>query len=290
MKYFIKIISLIGLFTISQFAYSASVTDTYSMGDTLTADTLNNLKSAVNDNDARVDTLESITPVVNPDYSGYGPSFSADGTPKNVVVLERDNGDGTITYLVNVYYANSSEQVSIEGALVIRPFIVDAFFLTVDSGGNLTDLSNWIEAPLTSAYLDYVVEASTYDVNTLVKTVTNDTERYIRDCSGGGGAISQCDRIIRTSGSITETRTFLDVYTLLGAGTINSISYDNLRGRNRSYYYLVTAKGIGEVISMYSSSSRRPRAVIYYRVDGKTGGSLEGTIFAPGEKLEGVLF
>lgn len=63
MKYFIKIISLIGLFTISQFAYSASVTDTFATGDTLTADTLNNLKSAVNDNNTRIAAMERGTDI-----------------------------------------------------------------------------------------------------------------------------------------------------------------------------------------------------------------------------------
>lgn len=59
MKNFIRIASLIGLFPLSQLAYSADITDTYATGDTLTATTLNNIKSAVNDNDARATTLEN---------------------------------------------------------------------------------------------------------------------------------------------------------------------------------------------------------------------------------------
>ena len=54
MKHFIKFISTIGLLSISQFAHSDSITDTYTTGDTLTTMTLNNIKSAVNDNDTRV--------------------------------------------------------------------------------------------------------------------------------------------------------------------------------------------------------------------------------------------
>jgi hypothetical protein len=54
MKYFINLISLIGLMTAAQLAYSAPITDTYTEGDILTADTLRNIKSAVNDNDTRI--------------------------------------------------------------------------------------------------------------------------------------------------------------------------------------------------------------------------------------------
>ena len=54
MKNFIKIASITGLFSISMFAYSGEITDTYTAGDTLTATTLNNIKSAVNNNDINI--------------------------------------------------------------------------------------------------------------------------------------------------------------------------------------------------------------------------------------------
>lgn len=59
MKCYIKIVSLIGLLTISQLVYPAPITDTYITGDTLTAGTLDNIKSAVNDNDARITAIEA---------------------------------------------------------------------------------------------------------------------------------------------------------------------------------------------------------------------------------------
>jgi len=48
MKYIIRIVSIIGLFSISASAYSVDITDTYNAGDVLTATTLDNIKSAVN--------------------------------------------------------------------------------------------------------------------------------------------------------------------------------------------------------------------------------------------------
>jgi hypothetical protein len=59
MKRIISLVSIIGIFSVSQYVYADSITDTYNTGDTLTATTLNNIKSAVNDNDSRVDTLEA---------------------------------------------------------------------------------------------------------------------------------------------------------------------------------------------------------------------------------------
>jgi hypothetical protein len=54
-----KIVSIIGLTVITQTAYSAAVTDTFTTGDTLTAEKLNNIKSAVNANDTRMDSISS---------------------------------------------------------------------------------------------------------------------------------------------------------------------------------------------------------------------------------------
>jgi hypothetical protein len=61
MKNLLKIASIIGLTVITQTAYSAPVTDTFETGDTLTAAQLNNIKSAVNDNNTRISDI-ALTP------------------------------------------------------------------------------------------------------------------------------------------------------------------------------------------------------------------------------------
>ena len=58
MRNILKVTSVALLASISQLAYSAPITDTYTTGDTLTATTLGNIKSAVNDNDTRISALE----------------------------------------------------------------------------------------------------------------------------------------------------------------------------------------------------------------------------------------
>jgi hypothetical protein len=61
MKNLLKVVSIIGLTVITQTAYSAKVTDTFATGDTLTAEKLNNIKAAVNDNDTRISDI-ALTP------------------------------------------------------------------------------------------------------------------------------------------------------------------------------------------------------------------------------------
>jgi hypothetical protein len=60
MKNLLKIVSIIGLTVITQTAYSAAVTDTFTTGDTLTAEKLNNIKNAVNDNNTRISLTYAI--------------------------------------------------------------------------------------------------------------------------------------------------------------------------------------------------------------------------------------
>lgn len=48
---------VIGIY--SQINYAGSVTDTFTTGDTLTATTLNNIKSAVNDNDTQISAMKT---------------------------------------------------------------------------------------------------------------------------------------------------------------------------------------------------------------------------------------
>jgi len=76
---------------------------------------------------------------------------------------------------------------------------------------------------------------------------------------------------------------------LLGPGSINSIQLSNLREEHRTGGQLrIRAKGIGEVFWIYSSGA--VRQVVYYRVNGATGGSLIYTAFAPGAVLDGIFF
>lgn len=57
MKNLTRIMTIIGLLSISQLAFSQAITDTYSTGDTLTADKLNTIKDAVNANNQAISNI-----------------------------------------------------------------------------------------------------------------------------------------------------------------------------------------------------------------------------------------
>jgi hypothetical protein len=82
MKNLLKMVSIIGFTVIAQTAYSAAVTDTFETGDTLTAAQLNNIKSAVNDNDTRISDIVLTPGPAGADSTVAGPAgpVGADST------------------------------------------------------------------------------------------------------------------------------------------------------------------------------------------------------------------
>ena len=244
----------------------------------------------VESNETRITVLEQGIPAV--DLTGYGLPFSELGNPINVVVLKRDNGNGTFSYSVRTRYANDTDQISVQGSLITPPWIANSGSVDVDSGGTIISIKQYIEAPMTSNYLDYTVEDKNLDpanpANTL--SLNSDNIREIWSCSGDG-AVSTCSVESRIDDVYNTSFTPVNVYTPLGAGTINGMPFANLRGSNSSYVrfpqYRVRAKGIGTVIDI---GLGRPLIAIYYRVNGATGGSLIGTPFEPGQPMDGIWF
>jgi hypothetical protein len=285
---------------------AAAVPHTFAAGDPIRASEVNSNftdldtrstanASGVGTNSSDISVLNTkVTTLETPDVAGYSLPFAADGAPKSVIVRKQDNGDGTITYNIETRYANSSEMVSVEGVQVIRPFIENWYWVTVDAAGTLTSMNNYIEAPLTTNHSNFVIEESTFDVLTLAKTVTQDTRSELWDCSLGAGVITHCGVDRFDSGAPLETFNFFNVRQFLGAGSVNAIPFDNLVGETSTYSsgsrYRVRAKGLGEVLRILPGAEQKPRFVIYYQANGVTGGSLTGTIFAPGQQLDGILF
>ena len=122
MKYFLIIISIIQLFSISQNAYSDSITDTYTKGDTLTATLLDNVKAAVNDNDDRVVALETlvsdqqtlITDLQN--RLAILESNNVQALNDNVELSPDQNGFLTVRFSgVNLQIVNGVDQVTTNG-------------------------------------------------------------------------------------------------------------------------------------------------------------------------------
>jgi len=266
---------------------AAAVPHTFSAGT-------QNLASEVNTNfsdlDNRVTTLESSASIF-PDFSGYGVPFSADGAPKNVVVLVKNVGSG-LRYTVRSRYANSTEQVSIDGVLTIRPFMANYVTVETDFGNNITSISNRIETPDTSNYINSNLEYSTYDTATAAKTVTDDTTRELWDLCNSTGATSICIAkvVLNTDSSVQSYYDWSRTQTLTGPFTTNGITFNDVRlekytrGRKR-----IRAKDVGMVFDE-TDDDTEASILIYHRSNGVTGGSLAGTPFDTGQLLQGLFF
>jgi len=287
MKHFIKFVSIIGLFTISQLVYPAPITDTYKTGDTLTATILNNFKSAVNSNDARITSLN-----LADDFSGYFTPFSAIGAAKNVIVTKTINFDGSGTYRADIFYENSIEQISIDGVMITPKFIAKYVEVNFGTNGALTGaLFVTIESPKTIAYRDVVAENTTFDIISGAKSPVDDDTSYIDTCIGSG-ALEACVTVTKLKGVQTSIRQVHVIRTLLGSGSIGSMAFSDLLSRQKHsgtrLDYRVHAKGIGRILRFQSDNAAQ--RVIYFDVDGATGGSLAGTPFDSTAAPFGTIF
>ncbi len=285
-------------------AGSVSIPNNFSAGEAATAASVNQnftaVKSAVDDNDRRISTLETSPTVAAQDFTGYAMPFAAIGSAKNVVVLKTNTNlaNGQFAYYVRSRYANDTETVSVNGVPTIRPYIANYAFVALDANENILQINNSIEAPLTADYLDLVLENSFYDLVSLTKTVNDDLSRQSFDCAGAGSNIQSCT-VTTTSnadGSIIGARADTRVYTLGGSKTFNGLTFNEVRfehrirasvGTDLSGEIRIRAKGMGEVKRVFGGVIRE---VVYYRVNGQTGGSLAGTPFAPGALLDGLFF
>ena len=321
MHRFKKYLFVIGLLAVSTSTVADTITETFNNGDTLTAGKMNSIKSAVNGNDAGItantasigansaDIATNASSIATnasaiaanaaevailkmpPNFSGYGMPFSADGAPKNVIVRKTVNDDGSGFYTIRSRYANSTEQIEVQGVLTMRPFIANYVFAPFDSNGDLTSLSNYIEAPNTAAYIDFVVEESTYDLVSAAKSVFDSARRDVWNCDGGG-AFDACEIPVFINGVESGLDQSHSVYRLLGQISIGSMTFPDVLGIDRVYNssrsYRIRAKGIGEIFRMQDGG--RVQKVIYYRAGGMSGGSLAGTPFDSGQLFDGIFF
>jgi hypothetical protein len=102
MKNLLKIVSIIGLTVITQIAYSApnGVTATFTTGDTLTAEKLNNIKDVVNDNNNRIIDIELTSGPVTYAVGDTGPAggfvfYVTAGGLRGLEAAPSDQDDGS---------------------------------------------------------------------------------------------------------------------------------------------------------------------------------------------------
>ena len=251
------------------------------------------IAAEVNEN---FDSIDQRVVPFEPDLSGFGVSFSTDGNIKNVVVLKRvDDADGSIHYSIRSRYANSSAQISIDGVPTVRPFIANYAGVGTDSGGIISYISNYIDAPDTANYVVYNIEESEYDIGTLTKTVTADDIYSSDTCAGSIVLICYSEVRFNADDSLDYRYDWSWNRGLAGQISINGLTFNEIRTEARvgtSREFRIRAKGIGEILRRRRNfdGSITTSSVIYYYANGNTGGSLAGTPFDTGQPLDGLFF
>ena len=110
-----------------QIGYPDSITDTFNDGDTITSDSLNNIISAVNDNDARIVALEAapktITattpPTVNDDINdGYPVGSAWINTTDETAYILVDSAPGAAVWKLITAQSNEDGKAQVTGTIL----------------------------------------------------------------------------------------------------------------------------------------------------------------------------
>ena len=204
--------------------------------------------------------------------------------------------DGSTKYYLTVSYASNTETVKIDGTDTQRPFFLLFVTVTKDFWGKVTSINSTLETPDTEDDINYNLEDSFYDPETLEKTVTDDTLRESFVCDGG--EIQKCLIIdtLAKDGTFVRNSFRIQVRALSGPFVVNGMTFKKVRIENKqgpNPRTRVRAKGIGEILRK-ESFNFNDRELIYFRANGTTGGSLRNTPFDPlfnnPRTLDGLLF
>jgi hypothetical protein len=287
---------------------SAAVPHTFAAGDPIRASEVN---ANYDDLDTRVTTIEggATTPSVGLDFSSYGLDFSAIGAPKNVVLLDSDDVNGGVNFLLRVAFENNSEQVSIDGVLTISRWVWKVIRVSVDSLGVITNVSSNIEthdtdSPYNGAYGNNGGSYSarytyiSYDPSSLAPTVTDDklTEQFFCGDTGEPSTLV-CHGIGYLTGDPNPSyiydwalsQSLFGSYTTPNNLTFNEVRFETYSSTER---FRIRAKGVGLIFEQTTDGAgvQTNKHLFYFRSDGISGGDLSGTPFEPGVGLLDGLF
>ncbi len=251
----------------------------------------------IDDLDNRVTSLENSGGNTNPppiNYSSFVMPFSTSGQPRNFVVLRRDNDNGTTTYSIRLRYENgANETLTINGTDRAFSYFAAYGSVTVDQGGNIISVSKGIDGTDDTSYTIYAHSSTTYDPTTLTPIVDPNPRTFETiDNFTGEGALRNVIQTTTThdeTGSTTRTAIVSRIYTIGTGYEANGINFGQTpfrvehrsRGSSR-----IRIQGIGTVETFGSGTfSTTPNRVVYYSVNGQTGGSLAGTPYQIGSPI-----
>jgi len=132
MKNIIKGLAIAALALLSTGATAGSISDSYATGNTLTANHLNNIKTAVNDNDTRIAALEAALTTLQTDLATANTTIAATQADLATTQADLATANATIAALTTQQTTNTNDITSINNSNVLA---LDPF-LTVDNTGN----------------------------------------------------------------------------------------------------------------------------------------------------------
>ncbi len=258
--------------------------------------------TTVTDLDQRVTAVESNVRPTS-DYEGFSTPFSTTGQPRNIVILRRDNGSGSVYYNVRSRYQNDTgETISINGTDQTFEYLAVYGNVNVDGSNTLTSQPNrYIEAMDDVNYRNYSTATKFYDTATLAEASVSDISSDIVDIHSNEGNVNHIRRYTTAYdiGAATTTNTSQlrqRTYTIGTGYQANGIDFGQtpFRVEHRTVNSITSSRiriqGIGVVELFAASAPGTPTQVVYYNVDGQTGGSLAGTPFTVGSALHTLFF
>lgn len=277
--------------------YSAPVRGEITIPHTFQSGTPANA-SEVNENFEALKTgIESQLPQ---EFSGtYTLPFSSSGAlaDRNVLILKYEESSN-IDYRLRIRFNNSEGfTISTNGTPTVYDYIGMYIYVHVDSGGNITSITSYIhglDEPYGGPSWTAFTETSSYNPSDLSQTITNDTEKYYRRYLSSYRQSLPLHFIETTmlsaDDSVLGGSSNALLSSLLGESIeLNGMTFSDVRVDTyyKSDSFNLQAKDIGRILA---SSSSATYTIIYYRVNGTSGGNLTGTPFASGGDLEGLFF
>ncbi len=159
-------------------------------------------------------------------------------------------------------------------------------------GFNTGDPARAAEVNTNFYYTSYLGEGSSYDVDSLSKIVYADDQRFTESC-GASSVVLICASVRTSSadGSFPGMSDFSFVREILSDLTVAGETFSSLRAEKflrEDGRFRLRARGIGPVYD--ARSNQAPLEFVYHHVNGESEGSLDGTPFAPGARLDGLFF
>jgi hypothetical protein len=237
----------------------------------------------------------------------YDLPFSTSGalSNRNVLVLKYLNpSDNSIQYRCYTNFYNSEGfTISTNAVPSVYDYISMYIDVNVDSGGNITSITKiafGMDTPFGSSYTMFL-EVLAYNPNDLSQIIYSaDTDKYyVKKLNTPRQSVPHLrftKHMLSADDTVQRVYPSAYLYSFLGESIeLNGMSFSDvvmrveLGNSDYNYNFNLYAKDIG-LIQSYNSGTDTSKEIIYYRVNGTSGGNLIGTPFASGGDLAGLFF